>query len=244
MSAWHTRGVDATTDPPYALPERTLLPPQAVEEFDQMAALTCRVVDAPSAQVNLVDRRNQVFPGAAGISEQANLERSAPLAYSFCQYVVQWGEPLIVPDAREHPVLKDNPTIVENQVVAYAGMPLRDLNDRVIGSLCVFDATPRDWTDAQIETLRQLAIVCSAQLQLVESKARTAVLDEQDRMALYLQEGVARELLALSMVLGSARSQAQGSPVARLLDNAMASVDTALSNLRTSAYDRRPSVRG
>ena len=229
--------VDVLADPPFALPECTLLPAVAVAEFDEMAALTCRVLGAPAAQVNLVDREHQVFPGAFGVDEEANRRRSSPIAYSFCQYVVRWAEPLIVPDAREHPLLKDNPAIVENKVVAYAGMPLRDLDDRVIGSLCVFDSRPREWTDAQIETLRQLAIVCNAQLQLVESKAHAAVLDERDRMALQLHDRVAGELLTLSMCLGSARSQSDG-PLARLMDDAMTSVDTALRNLRASVFDR------
>jgi GAF domain-containing protein len=230
--------VDELSAPPFVLPECTLLPAVPIVDFDEMAALTCRVMDVPAAQVNLVDRTQQVFPGAAGLDAAKMRERTTPIAYSFCQYVVMWAEPLVVPDAREHPMLRDNPGISENGVVAYAGMPLRDLQDTVVGTLCVFDDHRRDWTDAQVETLRQLAIVCSAQLQLVESKAKAAVLDERDRMALDLHESVARELLGLSMMLGSARSQAQGGPVAHLMDTAMSSVDTALSNLRASVYDR------
>ena len=229
--------MDVRTDPPFTLPDCTLLPAAPIEEFDEMAALTSRVLDAPAASVNLVDRDQQIFPGAVGLNERMTRERSSPIAYSFCQYVVMWAEPLIVPDARKHPVLCDNPAIVENQVVAYAGMPLRDLRGQVVGSLCVFDPQPRMWTGSQVETLRQLAIVCSSQLQLVESKARAAVLGERDRMAHALHERVARELLGLSMLLGSARSQASG-PLAPLMDTALTSVDTALSNLRASVYDR------
>jgi GAF domain-containing protein len=235
--------VDAATGTPSALPEHTLLPPQAVAEFDEMAALTRRVLGVPTATVTLVDRRAQIYPGAAGLAPVLDAARQTPLEYSYCQYVVASAEPLVVSDARTHPLLAESPAISENHVIAYAGMPLRDLNDRVIGSLCAIDAEPREWTDTQIETLRQLAIACSAQLQLVESKARAAVLGEQDRMALDLQESVARELLALSMVLSSARSQAQGNPVAGLLDNALTSVDTALTNLRTSVYDRHADAR-
>lgn len=230
--------MDVLTDPPFALPECTLLPAAPVEEFDQMAALTRRVIDAPTATVTLVDQQSQIFPGAAGLNELQTALRSEPRAFSFCQYVVTWAEPLIVEDAREHPLLRDNPAIVQNNVIAYAGMPLRDLQDRVIGSLCVLDSRPRQWSAEQIETLRQLSIVCSAQLQLVESKARAAVLDDRDRMAVDLRESVVRELLELSLLLGNARSQA-GGPVASLMDDALRTVDRALSELRVSIYGRR-----
>ncbi len=208
-----------------------------------MAALTRRVLDAPAASVTLVDPDRQVFPGAAGLNEVMTAERETPLPFSFCQHVVTWAEPLIVTDARVHPLLSENPAIVANQVVAYAGMPLRDLRGVVIGSLCVFDPAPRAWTDVQVETLRQLAVVCSAQLQLVESKQRSAVLAERERAASALNESVAHELLGLSMVLGSARSQTAG-PVARLMDSAIGSVDTALTNLRSSVLGPRSGAVG
>ena len=38
-------------------------------------------------------------------------------------------------------------------IVAYAGMPLVDSAGETIGSLCVVDSEPRDWTDDEVETL-------------------------------------------------------------------------------------------
>ena len=222
---------------PFPLPECTLLPAEAVAEFDQLAALTRRVLGVPTATVTLVDRTSQIYPGAAGLAPALDSARSTPLAYSYCQYVVVQAAPLVVADARLHPLLASSPAITENQVVAYAGMPLRDLAGRVVGSLCAIDSRPRTWTDTQIETLRDLAVACSAQLQLVESKQQAAVLDERDRIATGLHERVARELLSLSMTLGNARSQSSG-PIATLMDAALDSVDTALANLRTSVYDQ------
>ena len=222
---------------PFSLPECTLLPAEAVAEFDQMAALTRRVLGVPTATVTLVDRTSQVYPGAAGLAPALDSARTTPLAYSYCQYVVIHAAPLVVADARTHPLLAGSPAITENKVVAYAGMPLHDLAGRVVGSLCAIDSRPRTWTDTQVETLRDLAVACSAQLQLVESKQRAAVLDERDRIALGLHDRVARQLLSLSMTLGNARSQSSGQ-MALLMDTALGSVDTALANLRTSVYDR------
>ena len=51
-------------------------------------------------------------------------ERATPLSHSFCQHAIVAREPLVVPDAREHPVLKTNPAIRDLAVIAYLGVPL------------------------------------------------------------------------------------------------------------------------
>jgi hypothetical protein len=92
--------------------------------------------------------------------------RSTPLTHSFCQYVVTSAEPLIVPDAREHPLLRDNRGVHDLGVVAYAGMPLTDETGDVLGSLCAIDIRPRQWTDDELTALRDLADACSTELRL------------------------------------------------------------------------------
>ena len=49
---------------------------------------------------------------------------------------------MVLPDARLHPALRDNLAVPELGVVAYAGMPLTDLEGRVLGSLCAIDDKP------------------------------------------------------------------------------------------------------
>ena len=66
-------------------------------------------------------------------------------------------EPLIVDDAREHHVLRDNPAIRDMGVVAYAGIPLIDAEGNALGTLCVIDSQPRHWTSHQVQLLADLA---------------------------------------------------------------------------------------
>jgi hypothetical protein len=68
-----------------------------------------------------------------------------PLTHSFCKHVVELQEALIVGDAREHPLLKDNPAIKELGAVAYAGMPLVTPEGHILGTLCFVDTKPREW---------------------------------------------------------------------------------------------------
>src|SRR6185503_4263119 len=112
---------------------------------------------APVALVSLVDEERQFFKSAIGLQEPWASRRETPLSFSFCQYVVALGEPLIINDAREHDLLRDNPAISEMGVVAYAGMPLITHDGQPLGTVCVIDHQPRAWTQTEIDILRDLA---------------------------------------------------------------------------------------
>ncbi len=135
----------------------------------QMQAVAERVhrwLGVPVALVSLVEPDRQVFPGMTGLPEPWASARAAPLEHSHCRHVVIGTEPLIVSDAREHPLLRDGPAVDELGAVAYAGMPLTDEAGNVLGSLCAIDTAPRQWTAAQLDLLRGLAEACSAELRL------------------------------------------------------------------------------
>jgi GAF domain-containing protein len=135
-------------------------------QMDALAERVRRWVGAPVALVSLVQPDRQVFPGMVGLPEPWASTRSTPLTHSFCQHVVTSAEPLIVPDAREHPLLRDNRAVHDLGVVAYAGMPLTDETGNVLGSLCAIDIRPRPWTDDELTALRDLADACSTELRL------------------------------------------------------------------------------
>ena len=63
----------------------------------------------------------------------------------------------MVTDAREHPVLRDNPAIRDMGAIAYAGVPLIDPEGHALGTLCVIDSRPRQWSSGQVELLGDLA---------------------------------------------------------------------------------------
>ena len=125
--------------------------------FDRLARLASRVLDAPIALVSLVDEDRQVFASCIGLEGDVADSRETPLSHSFCQHAVSAGEPLVVGDAREHPVLKTNLAIEDLGIIAYAGVPLIDADGYALGTLCVADERPRTWTDDDVVTLTDLA---------------------------------------------------------------------------------------
>ncbi|SDN78819.1 PAS domain S-box-containing protein [Klenkia soli] len=156
-----------------SLPASTPLPAASDPAFERFARLVRATLGVPVALVTLVSADEQVFPGSLGLPEPWQTDRSTPLSHSFCQHVVTSAQPLVITDAREHPLVKDNLAIPDLGVVAYAGMPLVAEDGTVVGSLCAIDGEPHEWTSTDLDVLRDLADACSSELQLRSTQQRT-----------------------------------------------------------------------
>jgi GAF domain len=143
--------------------------------FDRHARLAAQVLNAPVALVSLVDADRQFFKSCLGLPEPWASQRGTPLSHSFCQHAVASRVPLIVDDAREHAVVRDNPAIRDMGVVAYAGIPLIDADGNALGTLCVIDSQPRHWTSHQVQLLADLAASVVTEIALAR-QAREAPL--------------------------------------------------------------------
>jgi formate hydrogenlyase transcriptional activator len=130
-------------------------PPE--EAFDRLTRLATTVLHVPSAMVSLVDGDRQFFKSSVGLPEPWASLRQTPLTHSFCKHAVATGEPLVVTDSREDPLVKDNLGVSALGIIAYAGVPLTTVEGFTLGSFCVMDARPRHWKDEEIEVLRNLA---------------------------------------------------------------------------------------
>jgi len=161
----------------------TGLGPVADPGLEPFTRLVARLLDAPVALVSLVDDARQFFPAASGLAEPYASSRETPLSHSFCQHVVTSEAPLVVTDAVEHPLVCANLAIPDMGVIGYAGMPLVDRDGGVLGSLCAIDTSPREWTDDELDTLRDLAAACSSEIQLRIAVARAETAREQAELA-------------------------------------------------------------
>jgi signal transduction histidine kinase len=140
-----------------ALRRTALLDTPAEEAFDRLTRLASRVLRAPVALVSLVDRDRQFFKSCVGLPEPWATHRQTPMSHSFCQHAVVTARPLIIDDARSHPLVKENLAIPDLDVIAYAGIPLITAEGAALGSFCVIDHVPRHWTEEEIAILKDLA---------------------------------------------------------------------------------------
>ncbi len=152
-----------------ALHETGLLDSSAQETFDRHARIAAEALNAPVALVSLIDEDRQFFKSCLGLPEPWASERQTPLSHSFCQHAVAAREPLVVDDARQHPVLKDNLAIRDMDVVAYAGIPLIDSRGNALGTLCTIDNRPRQWSRHQVELLGDIAASVVREIELARA---------------------------------------------------------------------------
>jgi two-component system, cell cycle sensor histidine kinase and response regulator CckA len=159
-----------------ALRRTALLDTPPEESFDRLTRMAARLLGTPVSLIALVAEDHQFFKSAVGLPEPWASRRVTPISFSFCGQVVATGDPLVLEDARRHPLLRHNPVIRELGWVAYAGVPLVTRQGHTVGALCVADKTPRLWSERDIALLQDLAasVVTEIELRTEISERRNA----------------------------------------------------------------------
>ncbi|HEX9084677.1 MAG TPA: GAF domain-containing protein, partial [Gemmatimonadaceae bacterium] len=158
-----------------ALHNTGLLETAADDRLDVFTRLAAQVLDVSTVLISLVDAKRQYFKSVAGNGGSPSAGWN-PLDASLCQDVVGTGMPLVMPDARNDPVLADGGT----KVAAYAGVPLITEDGHVLGALCAFDQKPRDWSERDLGVLTALSTAVMSEIQ--RRVAARAVQDTQLRL--------------------------------------------------------------
>jgi GAF domain-containing protein len=156
-----------------ALHDAALLDSPPEEQFDRLARLAAKAVNAPVALVSAIDRDRQFFKSCLGLPEPWASQRETPLSHSFCQHVVAAREPVIVSDARTDERLLDNLAIRDLGVIAYLGVPLITREGHAIGTLCVIDHEPRIWKRDEISLIKDVASAVVTEITLRRQQRST-----------------------------------------------------------------------
>ena len=136
-----------------ALNELDVLDKPSRRSFEMLVELANKFLGTPVALISLVTDDRQFFLSSSGLGEPWASCRETPLSHSFCQHVVERNEPLVVTDAKNHQLVKDNLAIEDLGVQAYLGVPVILPDGDVIGSFCAIDAKPRTWTQDDLLSL-------------------------------------------------------------------------------------------
>jgi serine phosphatase RsbU (regulator of sigma subunit) len=140
-----------------------LLDTKPEEAFDRLTRLACELLQAPFGFVTVVDERRSFWKSCIGVTGP---DRQNPVEESFCQYVIATDDAIIIDDARENPMTRDNPSIESMGVIAWAGFPIRAQNGQILGTFCVVDGKPRHWTPQELRTLEVLAQAAGGEVAL------------------------------------------------------------------------------
>ena len=145
-----------------ALYRYAILDSLAEPGFDALAELAAHIADTPISLVSLIDCNRQWFKATHGIDVA-----ESPRDLAFCSHVVHNGTQVIIADTRLDPRVADNPFVTSApHFLSYAGFPLTTADGFTVGTLCVVDYQPRNFSPVQLKMLSLLALQVMAQLEL------------------------------------------------------------------------------
>ncbi len=121
-----------------------------------------RDLSAPIALVNLVLEEIQFFKAHYGLPPDLAAARATERDVSFCQFVVRDGEPFEVTNAEQDARVPQH-LVTHYGIRAYLGIPVL-ANDEIVGSLCVIDTKPREFSAEERQILKNLAGLVNARL--------------------------------------------------------------------------------
>jgi diguanylate cyclase (GGDEF)-like protein len=130
------------------------------EQFDRITRTAMRLFDVPMSLVTIVESDMEWFRSVKGVTVD---ERAR--AKSFCAWVIATGRPFLVPDTFKSERFAKHPLALEKPPLRfYAGYPLYLAPGLIMGTLCLVDHIPRQFSDAEWDALQDLAGIAEAEL--------------------------------------------------------------------------------
>ncbi|MGB5339994.1 MAG: GAF domain-containing protein, partial [Gammaproteobacteria bacterium] len=122
------------------------------ERFDRLTRLAKRLFGVPIALVSLVDEDRQWFKSCQGLTAS-----ETPRDISFCGHAILGDDIFLVSNAALDERFHYNPLVTnEPHIRFYAGCPLTVPNGSKLGTLCIIDREPREFSEDDMELLRDL----------------------------------------------------------------------------------------
>ena len=137
------------------------------ESCDRFARLAAGLAHAPIAIVSLVDADRHVVKSSVGLSGRSRVWRKVPLALRFARLAVSSGKLVVISDASEASDTDGETVPVKSpDGVAYAVAPLVAADAVVVGTICVVDPHPHQWTASETTGLVDLAEALVMEIEL------------------------------------------------------------------------------
>lgn len=136
-----------------ALDRTHLLDSIPESRFDRYTRQAKEHFHVSSSIIALLDDRRMFLKSVIG-----PIEQNLPREITFCHATIRNAGPLIIKDALEDERFQKNPLVLGEPFIRfYAGYPLRGPAGWTVGTLCVIDQKPRDFSEKDGRFLRNLA---------------------------------------------------------------------------------------
>ncbi|RWX79133.1 sensor domain-containing diguanylate cyclase [Neorhizobium lilium] len=137
------------------------------ESFERYVRLIKEIFTVDIAIVSFMDAHRQWYKACSGLGGDEVARED-----TFCRYVVDSGEAIIVPDTTKDSRFSGHPAVTgPEQIRFYAGMPLKTPQGYVVGTLCAIDRRTRSFSARDAAILKELAELVMDRVELMESAA-------------------------------------------------------------------------
>lgn len=169
-----------------------------LQEIVMLASVIC---NTPIALITLMDYDIQLIKAKVG-TESTVMPRST----SFCTHAIEKDQIMVVNDASKDERFASAPVVANDPHIRfYASANLKSYDGYNVGTLCVYDTTPKDLTSQQMECLAALANQVSHIMELDRSltqlKKQNAVLREVARIESHELRQPVASIMGLMMLL-------------------------------------------
>jgi signal transduction histidine kinase len=151
-----------------------------VRALDRIAHLAAIATRAAIAQINLITEDQQIpiavfvdptRATAADAARDAIWHRTADLNASYYQPDAKDTGPVAVGDTRTHPLTRNARSAAMDRVRSYAAARLATPSGAVVGTVCVIDFAPRQWSSDELAALVECAALAGEELASHVSRA-------------------------------------------------------------------------
>ncbi|QFR97785.1 SpoIIE family protein phosphatase [Streptomyces tsukubensis] len=134
--------------------------------FDDLTRLAATVTGCDIAAITFVSGTNTFWKSVPHLPYTDTESWQNAVGDSFCYFPVGLNGPFVVENAAKDPRTEGHPAIEPWGVGAWAGYPIVTSDGQAIGSMCVIDPKPREWTPGELDTLAVLARAVSSEVSL------------------------------------------------------------------------------
>lgn len=140
------------------------------ERFDKITRMAQRMFEVSFVGISFVEGDHQWFKSKQGLPI-ADTSRDL----SFCAHAITSDQVLIVEDAVLDPRFAENPLVLEEpRIRFYAGQPVKGPGGHNVGTLCLMDKDPREFSEEDRETLRDLGEMVEKEIKTLPKKKAVA----------------------------------------------------------------------
>jgi diguanylate cyclase (GGDEF)-like protein len=174
-----------------ALAQLDLLDSPRDEGFERIVRLIRTIFSIDIGLVSLIDAHRQWYSACSGLSAS-----EVPRGGSFCRFVVDSEEPIVVSDASKDQRFAQHPAVTgEEHIRFYAGVPLRTRSGHTVGTVCAIDRRARSFNARDLSILEELSGAAMDRIELIHSASTDSLTEALTRRA-FKQE--ADQLISLA----------------------------------------------